>query len=241
MYECIRVSLGCTKKDHPGDWRLACSGQWNSNMLSFFWNMTYENAPQEEHHDSFKPSFKNENKQPSNKQCINKKISLAGSDQPGRVTITGDGETKHLLLNASRLQSDMFAVLSSSDVWPKVIHIKHLACVLSPSPAWALFSIILSPSWAAQADTLFSLTPSFHFPLSMSCFSFCCSLSSLTSAISLCLSWLLSLQSLVPLPVCISISGLACLEMIRFDPSCWMILTWFPTSERFLSRLTFLS
>lgn len=177
MHKCIRVSVGCTEKHHPGDRRLACLGQWNSNMFSFFWYMTCENTPQEGNRDSFKTSFKNKNKQPSNIQCINKKISLAGSDQPGRVTITGDRETKHLLLNTSRLQSDMFAVLSSSDVWPKVIHIKHLACVLSPSPARALFSIILSPNWAAQADTLFSLTPSFHSLLSMSCFSFCCSLS----------------------------------------------------------------
>lgn len=55
--------------------------------------------------------------------------SFTRSDQPGWGTITGDGETKHLLLNASRLQCDMFAVLSSSDVWPTVIHFKHLACV----------------------------------------------------------------------------------------------------------------
>lgn len=66
----------------------------------------------------------------------------------------------------------MFAVLSSSDVWPKVIHIKHLACVFSLSLAQtlahSLFSIVLSPSWAAQADTLFSLTPSFHYPWAVS-------------------------------------------------------------------------
>lgn len=55
--------------------------------------------------------------------------SFARSDQPGWGTITGDRESKHLLLNASRLQCDMFAVLSSSDVWPTVIHFKHLACV----------------------------------------------------------------------------------------------------------------
>lgn len=83
--------------------------------------------------------------------CENSNTSFTGSDQPGRVTITGDGETKHLLLNASRLQCDMFAVLSSSDVWPKVIHIKHLACVLSPSPAQTLrltlfFLSVLDPA-----------------------------------------------------------------------------------------------
>lgn len=42
-------------------------------------------------------------------------------------------ESEHLLLNTSRLQCDMFAVLSSSDVWPTVIHFKHLACCCSLS------------------------------------------------------------------------------------------------------------
>lgn len=69
------------------------------------------------------------------------KISWSGSAQPGRATVAGDGESKHLLLNASRLQSDMFVVLSSSDVWPTVIHIKHLA----RAPSFSC-SIVLSPS-----------------------------------------------------------------------------------------------
>lgn len=35
----------------------------------------------------------------------------------------------------------------------------------------SLISIFLSHSWAARTDSLFSLTPSFHSPVSASCFS----------------------------------------------------------------------
>lgn len=55
-------------------------------------------------------------------------IHSLGQTNLDEGTTGRDEETKHLLLNASRLQCDMFAVLSSSDVWPTVIHFKHLAC-----------------------------------------------------------------------------------------------------------------
>ena len=132
--------------------------------------------------------------------------SFTRSDQPGWGTTAGDGETKHLLLNASRLQCDMFAVLSSSDVWPKVIHFKHLAC-----SALSLALYLSEPQLSCTTDTLFSLTPSFLSPVSVSCF-LSLFLSASVCALSLSLSLTgssslsPSLPSLTLLPLCINIS-----------------------------------
>lgn len=87
-----------------------------------------------------------------NKLCMF--YSFTRSDQPGSRTITRDNDTKHLLLTASRLQCDMFSVLSSLDVWPTLIHFKHLACVatsllLKPFLALA-FSISLCVRWVPR-------------------------------------------------------------------------------------------
>lgn len=103
------------------------------------------------------------------KRCIY--YSFTRSDQPGCGTITRKGENKHLLLNASRLQCDMFAVLSSSDVWPIVIHFKRLACValslaLLHKPSLALFLYLHWSQRSCKTDTLLSLTPSFLSPVS---------------------------------------------------------------------------
>lgn len=91
--------------------------------------------------------------------------SSTRSDQPGSGTITADKETKHLLLNASRLHCDMFAVLSSSDVWPTVIHFKRLACAaLSPAKSLSRSLVLfLLCQLSRMTDNLFSLTFSFLF------------------------------------------------------------------------------
>lgn len=120
-----------------------------------------------------------------------------------------------------------------------------LSCSLSPAHTTSC-SIILSLSWAARTDTL--LLDSF-IPLSSICklfffLSFFCfwlnSLFPLLCSFTAC-PLLVTVTSLPVLPLCISVSGLACLVMMRFDPPCWMILTWYPTSGWFLSRLTSLS
>lgn len=104
---------------------------------------------------------------------------------------------------------------------------------------------LFSLSWAERTDTLFS--PHSFIPLSgicVSCFiplsfsAFVTTASPLSSFPQCPLSVTVTGPSLALLALCISISGLACLLMMRFDPPCWMILTWYPTSGRFLSRLT---
>lgn len=135
------------------------------------------------------------------------------SDQPGHGPITRDGETKQLLLNASRLQCDMFAVLSSSDVWPTVIHFKHLACVaLSPAQTLSCSPILVRPQLSRKTDTLFSLTPSFLSPVTLSCL------------ISVFPCFCFNSLPVAVLPLCISIFRFAC-SVMRSDPPCWMILT----------------
>lgn len=118
-----------------------------------------------------------------------------------------------------------------------------LCCSLSPAQTRSLISIFLCLSWAASTDTLFSLTSSFLSGVCLSCFLSLTPLSALSALSPYPLSFpslsqSLSLPSLAILPLCISIFELACLVMMRFDPPCWMILTWYPTSGWFLSRLT---
>ncbi len=122
---------------------------------------------------------------------------------------------------------------STSNTWLMLL---SLSLSLSCSDSFLLSHFnVLSLSWAAMSDTLFSLTLSFN---SVSCF--------ISFAASVSLSCVPSLYplshchhpSLAVLSLCISIAELACMAMMRFDPLCWMILTWYPTSGRFLSRLT---
>lgn len=168
------------------------------------------------------------------KRCIY--YSFTRSDQPGCGTITRKGENKHLLLNASRLQCDMFAVLSSSDVWPIVIHFKRLACVARSlsctNPHLLSFSIFIGLSVAAR------LIPSSPWLLHSSLQYLQTGLlppspASISTLLFLSPLWLSSAM-FMPLPfslhrLCIGIFKLECFVMMQSDQSCWMILTWYPT------------
>lgn len=122
-----------------------------------------------------------------------------------------------------------------------------LCCSLSPAHTLFLalpFSIFLSLSWAAALipsspwllHSSLRICKLFYISLALSASVSTLSLPS-PQFHSLSLSHCLS-PSVAVLPPCITILGLACLVMMRFDPPCWMILTWYPTSGRFLSRLT---